>query len=259
LAEGVKFCGECGAPVAGAAGPSPDSPPDVQSSIRYRIRDAVLRQPGEKSRISRLLMVIGFFLLAPAALGIIFSVILIFASRRAGQIDVAGGILFGLISCVGGILLWFLITSLLSRKSKPGWDEKYAPLLAGFPLDLIFSGTLKQENGDEPLQIVSSVYHFDFATFVQDPEKRQLTYRSRTNSEYRVEVLIYRYKPVIEVSKFRGENQLWHATGATLDAAIAEATSTRKTSAAGSESDEAEPLSLTPSFATRFSLHVTPQ
>ncbi len=210
--------------MAGSAEPSPDSSLEVQSSIRRRIRDAVLTQPGKKSRFSKPLMIAGFFLLAPAALGIIFSVILLFAARRVGEIDLAGGILFGLISCVGGLLLWFLLTSVLSRKTQPGWDEKYAPLLAGFPLDLIFSGTLKQENGDEPLQIVSSVYHFDFATFVQDPEKRQMTYRSRANSEFRVEVVIYRYKPAIEVSKFRGETQLWHATGATLDAAIAEAT-----------------------------------
>jgi hypothetical protein len=243
--------------VAGSADPSVNASPEVQSSIRYRIRDAVLRQPGKESRIKKPLIVIGFFLLVPAALGIIFSVILLFAARRVGQIDVAGGILFGLISCVGGILLWFLITSVMARKTQPGWDEKYAPMLAGFPLDLIFSGTLKQENGDEPLQIVSSVYHFDFATFAEDPEKRQMTYRSSANSEYRVEVVVYRYKQMIEVSKFRAETQLWRATGETLDAAIAEATSAPRASVENG-GDEAENLVLTPSFATRMSLHVTP-
>jgi len=131
-------------------------------------------------------------------------------------------------------------------------------LLAGFPLDLVFTGTLNSKNGDEPLQIVSSMYEFDFATFYEDTEKRQMSYRSRSNAEYRVEVIIHREPALIEVSKFRGEAPLWHATGATIDAAIALATSNGQATPIGGDQEEAENLSLTPSFSSRMSLHVTP-
>ena len=84
------------------------------------------------------------------------------------------------------------------------WDTTYAPLLAGFPLDLVFTGIRKPKNGGELVQIVSSVYKFELGTFRESPDKRQMTYRSSANSGYRVEVVIYRDKSVIEVSKFRG-------------------------------------------------------
>jgi hypothetical protein len=102
------------------------------------------------------------------------------------------------------------------------WDAKYAPLLAGFPLNLMFTRKLK--NAEGPIQIVSSLYEFDFSTFRESPDKRQMTYRSPANSEYRVEVVIYREKSVIEVSKFRGRNLLWQADGTTFDGTMLHAT-----------------------------------
>ena len=56
------------------------------------------------------------------------------------------------------------------------------------------------------------------------PDTRQMTYRSPANSEYRVEVVIYREKSVFEVSKFRGGNLLWQADGTTFDGAMVQAT-----------------------------------
>ena len=82
----------------------------------------------------------------------------------------------------------------------------------------------KPKNGEGPLQIVSSLYEFDFDTFRESPDKRQMTYCSPANSEYRVEVVIYREKSVIEVSKFRGRNLLWQADGTTFDGTMVQAT-----------------------------------
>ena len=104
------------------------------------------------------------------------------------------------------------------------WDAKYAPLLAGFLLNLMFIRIRKPKNGEGPLQIASSLYEFDFSTFRESPDKRQMTYRSHANSEYRVEVVIYREKSVIEVSKFRGRNLLWQADGTTFDGTMVQAT-----------------------------------
>jgi hypothetical protein len=104
------------------------------------------------------------------------------------------------------------------------WDAKYAPLLAGFPLNLMFIRIRKPKNGEGPIQIVSSLYEFDFDTFRESPDKRQMTYCSPANSEYRVEVVIYREKSVIEVSKFRGRNLLWQADGTTFDGTMVQAT-----------------------------------
>ena len=120
------------------------------------------------------------------------------------------------------------------------WDAKYAPLLAGFPLDLVFTGIRKPKNGGESVQIVSSVYKFELGTFRESSDKRQMTYRSPANCEYRVEVLIHREKSVIEVSKFRGRNLLWQASGTTFDGAMVQATM------CGMEADELGDFSLTP-------------
>ena len=67
-----------------------------------------------------------------------------------------------------------------------------------------------------------------------------MTYCSPVNSEYRVEVVIYREKSVIEVSKFRGRNLLWQADGTTFDGAMAQATM------CGMEADELGDYSVTP-------------
>src|ERR1700681_567705 len=120
------------------------------------------------------------------------------------------------------------------------WDRKYAPLLAGFPLNLMFIRIRKPKNGEGPLQIVSSLYEFDLSTFRDSPDKRAIIYRSPANSEYRVEVVIYREKSVIEVSKFRGRNRLWQASGATFDGTMVHA------KMCGMEVDELGDSSLTP-------------
>jgi hypothetical protein len=120
------------------------------------------------------------------------------------------------------------------------WDAKYAPLLAGFPLNLMFIRIRKPKNGEEPLQIVSSLYEFELGTFRDSPDKREMIYRSPANSEYRVEVVIYREKSVIEVSKFRGRKLLWQVSGATFDGTMVHATM------CGMEVDELGDSSLTP-------------
>ncbi len=120
------------------------------------------------------------------------------------------------------------------------WDAKYAPLLAGFPLNLMFIRIRKPKNGEGALQTVSSLYEFDFSTFRESPDKRQMTYRSPANSEYRVEVVIYKHRSQIETSKFRGQNLLWQADGTTFDGAMVQATMM------GMEADEREDFSLIP-------------
>ena len=47
---------------------------------------------------------------------------------------------------------------------------------------------------------------------------------SPANSEYCVEVVIYKHCSLIEVSKFRGQHLLWQASGATFYGAMAQAT-----------------------------------
>ena len=120
------------------------------------------------------------------------------------------------------------------------WDPKYAPLLAGFPLNLMFIRIRKPKNGEGPIQSDSSLYEFDLSTFRESPDKRQMTYRSPANSEYRVEVVIYREKSVIEVSKFRRRKLLWQASGATFEGTMVHATM------CGMEADELGDSSLTP-------------
>ena len=106
-----------------------------------------------------------------------------------------------------------------------GWDETYAPLLARFPVNLLFTKICQPKNENEPPQMIASCcYQFDPSTFREDPEKRRMNYHSRANPKFRVEVAIDKCSTEIVVSKFHGENLLWEASGASFDLAIAHAT-----------------------------------
>jgi hypothetical protein len=74
----------------------------------------------------------------------------------------------------------------------------------------------------------------------RDKVALSLTYRSPSNGDYRVEIVIYKHCSLIETSKFHGRNLLWQASGATFDGAMAQARTI------GMEADELEDFSLTP-------------
>ena len=112
----------------------------------------------------------------------------------------------------------------IPRVIRADWDDKFAPLLAGFPVNLVFTKICQPRNTNEPPQFDASCYQFDPCTFHENAEKRQMSYHSRANPEFSVEVVIPKRSSEIVVSKFRGEIQLWVASGASFDGAMLQAT-----------------------------------
>ena len=101
------------------------------------------------------------------------------------------------------------------------WDKRYAHL-AGFPLNIMFTGLRKQQNGTQ--QFISACYWFDPGTYPEDEVKRQMRYVNRTGTRYHVEIIIDKRSGMIETSKYKGESLISQGNGKSFDQAIIHAT-----------------------------------
>jgi hypothetical protein len=84
-ASGVKFCSRCGAPTASPAEPIPYAPPDKQPNLRCKTCDVGSLKLEKKYRMSTPVVTIGYILLVPSILGIIFSFVIVFATGHVGS------------------------------------------------------------------------------------------------------------------------------------------------------------------------------
>ncbi len=101
------------------------------------------------------------------------------------------------------------------------WNPRYAHL-AGFPLNLMFTGIRKQRAG--PPHIIAACYWFDPGTYLEDEEVRQMTYFSRTDYGYHVEVVINKKSGMIKTSKYKAKRLISQGNGKSFDQAMIHAT-----------------------------------
>lgn len=85
LASGVKFCGRCGAPTASPAEPIPYATPEKQPNLRCKTCDFGSLRLEKKYRMSTPVVTIGYILLVPSILGIIFSLLIVLATGHVGS------------------------------------------------------------------------------------------------------------------------------------------------------------------------------
>jgi hypothetical protein len=114
------------------------------------------------------------------------------------------------------------------------WNPRYAHL-AGFPLNIMFTGIRKQQGGTS--HVVAACYWFDPGTYQENEEKRQMTYVSRTDYGYHVEVVINKKSGVIESRKYKGQRLISQSRGDSFDLAMINAT------LCGAEPDEGKEVS----------------
>lgn len=83
------------------------------------------------------------------------------------------------------------------------WDEKWGPLLAGFPLNILYAH-VHERHGREPT-IFTASYEPDLATFSESDAVREMTYRNPKGGDYSVRVVLHKDSGVLEAFKYRGE------------------------------------------------------
>lgn len=119
------------------------------------------------------------------------------------------------------------------RQIQADLNEKYAHL-AGFPLDIMFTGIRQEPDGNT--RMVAACYWFDPGTYREDKKKRQLTYVSRKKGRYHLRVTFKR-TGVIKTRKYKGTKLVCCAHGDSFEMAIIHAT------IVGMELDETEDIS----------------
>jgi hypothetical protein len=85
VAQGVRFCRQCGAPTTSPAATAPQAAREKLPGVRCKTCDVGLLSLEKKYRMSTPVVAIGYILLIPSILGIIFSVFLVFITGHAGS------------------------------------------------------------------------------------------------------------------------------------------------------------------------------
>jgi hypothetical protein len=115
---------------------------------------------------------------------------------------------------------------------QPFWDEKYLPVLTGFPVQLVYVGVrARNDEGRKPI-VVKAYYNFDPGSYFENATKRQMSYRSRLPSDFYVDVLWRKLTKCWETYKFSGSGLLSHAAGESFEEVM------RSTLAIGLQADE---------------------
>ena len=109
----------------------------------------------------------------------------------------------------------------IPQQIDPGWDEKYGPLLAGFPLNLAYA---RARNSDAGANLESVVYWLDPGTYREDSDHREMCYFTKHPNGYRVLVIHNKNRGNWQTEKFRGDNLICSAAGATFDQAMLQTT-----------------------------------
>ena len=96
----------------------------------------------------------------------------------------------------------------------PAWGG-HAQLLAGFPITVSFTG-LSREVEQDCQFAVTSCYVFDPSTYVEDEERRSMTYLCQAPCAYRVELVYRKRESRWEGQKLQDAQVLVNASGPEL-------------------------------------------
>jgi hypothetical protein len=120
----------------------------------------------------------------------------------------------------------------IPHKIEADWNEKWGPLLAGFPLNIMYGCVQRAESDQSKMLGITASYEPDLATFRETKDTRELTYFNREGGTYRVRVVINRASGRLETFKYKGDKLVARASGMNFESAMAHA------ALAGIEKDE---------------------
>ena len=110
------------------------------------------------------------------------------------------------------------------QKIKADWDEKWGPLLAVFPVNIMYACVQKAESAQSKMLGITACYEPDLATFRETKKTRELTYFNREGGTYSVRVVLDRASGRLETFKYKGKKLLAQAIGQDFDSAMVHTT-----------------------------------
>ena len=109
----------------------------------------------------------------------------------------------------------------IPQQIEADWNPQYAHL-AGFPLNIMFTGIRKQRAGTP--RTIAACYWFDPGTYQEDEATKRMTYVSRTDCGYHVEVTINKQTGFIATRKYKGRKLISQSHGDSFKQAMIHAT-----------------------------------
>jgi hypothetical protein len=102
------------------------------------------------------------------------------------------------------------------------WHEKWGSLLAGFPLNIVYTHIESDES--KMLGIITACYEPDLATFRETKKTRTMKYCNSEGGTYRVRVVLHRTSGRLETFKYKGRKLVARASGLNFESAMVHTT-----------------------------------
>lgn len=115
---------------------------------------------------------------------------------------------------------------------QPFSDEKYSPVLAGFPVQLVYVGVRPRNDETRKPIVVKARYCFDPESFFENASEKEMRYVPNLPSDFHVDVAWEKKSKRWRTCKFEGKRPLSYATGEDSDTVM------RQTLAIGLQPDE---------------------
>ena len=110
-----------------------------------------------------------------------------------------------------------LFSANIPHQIERDWDDHFAPRLAGFPMNLLYTRVRKTEAG---IRVDLCCYWFDPSSYAEDEEKREMIYVPGVASPYRVKVEYYKKRRLWRTLKYKGTELILEAQGSEFDKAM---------------------------------------
>jgi hypothetical protein len=105
---------------------------------------------------------------------------------------------------------------------QPFWDEKYSPVLAGFPVQLVYIGVRPRNDETRKPIVMRAYYRFDPGSFFEDESLKELRYLPSLPSDFRVDVAWEKKSSRWRTCKLEGNRPLSYVVGEDFKAVMTE-------------------------------------
>jgi hypothetical protein len=104
------------------------------------------------------------------------------------------------------------------------WDEKWGPLLAGFPANIMYACVQRAESDQSKMLGITACYEPDLATFRETTKTRTMTYRNAEGGTYHVRVVLNKASGRLDTFKYKGKKLVARASGLNFESAMVHTT-----------------------------------
>ena len=110
------------------------------------------------------------------------------------------------------------------HKIEADWDEKWGPLLSGFPINIMYACVQKAESDQSKMLGITACYEPDLATFRETKKSRTMTHCNIEGGSYRVRVVLNKASGRLETFKYKGKKLVACASGRDFESVMVQTT-----------------------------------